>query len=108
LTIAMTQLPKLFGVPGGGDHFFKRVWVLAGQLGGTNGVVLGMGLAALALLLLGERFLPSRPIALFVVVLATVFVSITSVAGSGVATVGALPAELPEITLPSLRLRDVD
>ena len=25
LTIAMTQLPKLFGVPGGGEHFFERI-----------------------------------------------------------------------------------
>src|SRR6478672_7890300 len=32
LTIALTQLPKLFGVPGGGDHFFERVWILASQL----------------------------------------------------------------------------
>src|SRR6185369_2695955 len=42
LTIAMTQLPKLFGVPGGGDHFFERVWILVGQLGETNLTVLGL------------------------------------------------------------------
>ena len=47
LTIAMTQLPKLFGVPGGGEHFFERIGVLAGQLGDTNLAVLGFGLAAL-------------------------------------------------------------
>ena len=28
----MTQLPKLFGVKGGGEHFFERIGVLAGQL----------------------------------------------------------------------------
>ena len=44
LTIAMTQLPKLFGVSGGGDNFFERVWTLAGQFGQTNLVVLGLGL----------------------------------------------------------------
>ena len=71
LTIAMTQLPKLFGVRGGGDHFFERAWTLAGQLGETNLVVLGMGLVALALLLLGEKFLPGWPMALLVVALAT-------------------------------------
>ena len=69
LSIAMTQLPKLFGVKGGGDHFFERAWTLAGQLGDTNLAVLAIGLAALALLLLGEKILPNRPIALFVVVL---------------------------------------
>lgn len=108
LTIAMTQLPKLFGVPGGGDRFFQRVWTLAGQLGETNLVVLGIGLAALALLLLGDKFLPGRPMALLVVILATVAVSVTSLRDSGVATVGALPAGLPELRLPSLRPRDVD
>src|ERR1700730_16870921 len=55
LTIALTQLPKLFGVPGGGHDFFDRAWTLVGQLGETNVVVLGFGLAAQALLLLGEK-----------------------------------------------------
>src|SRR5262245_32881157 len=108
LTIALTQLPKLFGVPGGGDNFFQRLWTLAGQLGDTNGAVLALGLAALALLLLGERLLPGRPIALFVVALAIVVVSLTSLKEIGVATVGALPAGLPDFSLPSLRLRHVD
>jgi high affinity sulfate transporter 1 len=108
LTIAMTQLPKLFGVKGGGDHFFERAWRLAGQFGETNVAVLGIGVAALALLLLGEKFLPKRPIALLVVALATVVVSFTSVGEMGVATVGALPAGLPDFSLPALRLRDVD
>src|SRR5262245_46356902 len=108
LAIAMTQLPKLFGVRGGGDHFFERAWTLAGQLGETNVAVLGMGLAALALLLLGEKFLPGRPIALLVVALATAVVSLTSLGQAGVATVGALPPGLPAFRLPSLRLRDVD
>jgi high affinity sulfate transporter 1 len=108
LTIAITQLPKLFGVSGGGHHFFERVWTLAGQLGDTNVVVLGIGLAALTLLLLGDKFLPGRPMALLVVALATAVVSLTSLGDSGVATVGTLPAGLPEIRMPLLLLRDVD
>jgi high affinity sulfate transporter 1 len=108
LTIGLTQLPKLFGVPGGGDNFFERLWTLAGQLGDTNVAVLAIGLAALALLLFGERFLPGRPIALFVVAGAIVVVSLTSLKEHGVATVGALPPGLPDFSLPSLRLRDVD
>jgi SulP family sulfate permease len=108
LTIAMTQLPKLFGVPGGGDHFFERVMTLARQLGQTNLTVLGLGLAALALLLLGEKFLPGRPIALAVVAGATALMSLSSLADAGVATVGAVPAGLPALGPPTVRLRDVD
>ena len=32
-SIAMTQLPSLFAVPGSGSNFFERVWQFAGQLG---------------------------------------------------------------------------
>ena len=35
LTIAMTQLPSLFGVAGGGHNFFERAVLFAGQLGQT-------------------------------------------------------------------------
>ena len=108
LTIALTQLPKLFGVPGGGDHFFERVWVLAGQLRDTNLVVLGFGLVALALLLVGEKLLPGRPVALLMVVLSILVMSLTSLEDRGVAIVGELPQGLPQLRLPSLRLRDVD
>jgi high affinity sulfate transporter 1 len=108
LTIGLTQLPKLFGVPGGGDNFFDRLWTLAGQLGQTNLVVLTLGLAAIAMLLLGDKFLPGRPIALLVVALAILSVSIAGLAQHGVSIVGALPPGLPELAWPSLRYRDVD
>jgi SulP family sulfate permease len=108
LTIAMTQLPKLFGVKGGGEHFFERIVILGGQIPDTNLVVFGFGLAALALLLLGEKFLPGRPIALLVVAASIVVLSVTPLAGYGFSVVGALPAGLPDFRLPGLRVVDVD
>jgi sulfate permease, SulP family len=108
LTIAMTQLPKLFGVPGGGEHFFERIWTLTGQLGDTNLAVLAFGLVALALLWLGERWLPGRPVALVVVAASIVVVSVTALGGLGFKTVGALPQGLPDVRWPALRVRDVD
>ena len=41
LTIAMTQLQSLFGVADGGQNFFERAWLFAGQLGHTQVLVLG-------------------------------------------------------------------
>jgi SulP family sulfate permease len=108
ITIATTQLPKLFGVEGGGEHFFERVTALVRQLPETNPAVLGFGLAAIALLLLGERFLPGRPIALVVVVASILVLSLTSLAELGFSTVGQLPEGLPDLRWPSLRARDVD
>lgn len=108
VTIALTQLPKLFGVAGGGEHFFERLAILVRQLPETNLVVLGFGLVALALLLIGERLLPGRPVALAVVVASIVVMSLTSLADQGVAVVGELPSGLPDLRPPALRLRDVD
>jgi high affinity sulfate transporter 1 len=108
LTIAMTQLPKLFGVAGGGEYFFERAFTLAGQLPEANLVVLAFGLGALALLVLGEKTLPGRPVALLVVALSIVALSVTSLKDAGLKTVGELPQGLPDFHWPSLRLRDVD
>lgn len=108
LTIALTQLPKLFGVQGGGDGFFERILVLMGQLPATNLAVLAFGLVVLAALLLGEKFLPGRPVALVVVVISIVLLSVTPLAGLGFKVVGALPQGLPEFHLPGLSVRDVD
>ncbi|CDY79581.1 Sulfate permease [Caballeronia glathei] len=108
LTIALTQLPKLFGVAGGGDQFFERIAVLAGQLPATNLAVLAFGLTAIVILLLGEKFLPGRPVALLVVVVSIVVLSVTPLGALGFKVVGALPQGLPEFRLPGLRVRDVD
>ena len=108
LTIAMTQLPKLFGVPGGGESFFERVWKLGSQIPDANPVVLGFGLTAIVLLVTGEKLLPGRPIALLVVIASIVALSATPLAHYGFKTVGLLPTGLPHPQYPSLRARDVD
>src|ERR1700751_3736945 len=69
LTIAVTQLPSLFGVAGGGHNFFERAVLLAGQLGQIHYLVLAIGVVAIVLLVLGERILPGKPGALAVVAL---------------------------------------
>ena len=107
-TIALTQLPKLFGVPGGGEGFFERLWVLGGQIPQSNLAVLGFGLCALLLLLLAEKVLPGRPAALFVVAASIVVLSLTSLGEQGFSVVGALPQGLPQFHWPDLRARDVD
>src|SRR5271169_2645182 len=61
LTIAITQVPSLLGVSGGGHNVPDRLLILAGQVGATNLTTLALGLVALALLWCGERWLPGRP-----------------------------------------------
>ena len=107
-TIATTQLPKLFGVKGGGEGFFERLGVLWGQLPSTNLAVLAFGLVAIAVLLLGEKFLPGRPVALLVVAVSIILLSVTSLGELGFKVVGALPRGLPHLDPPGLRPREVD
>src|SRR5262245_23848948 len=108
LTIAMTQLPSLLGVAGGGHNFFERVVTLAGQLGQTQVIVLAVGITAIVLLLLGDRLLPGRPVALAVVALAIVAATVLGLPALGVAVTGHIPPGLPTFEGPALRLRDVE
>ena len=108
LTIAMTQLPSLFGTPGGGDDFFERAWVLIGQLSQTQYLVLAVGVAAIILLLVGERLFPGKPIALGVVALSILTATTLALPSLGVPTTGKIPAGLPSLAGPALRLRDVE
>jgi len=108
LSIAATQLPALFGVPGGGSGFFTRLATVVGQLGDLNPVATAFGFLAIALLVLGERLLPGRPVALFVVALSIAVVSLTSLDQHGLTVVGRVPSGLPHIGLSGLRPRDVD
>jgi high affinity sulfate transporter 1 len=96
LVIAATQLPKLLGVPGGGDDFFERIWLLSQQLGATNLVTLTIGLIALALLLAGDRLLKGWPVALVVVLLSLAAVGWGGLEAYGVRIVGNIPAGLPQ------------
>lgn len=108
ISIAATQFPSALGVAGGGDHFFERLATLARQLGAVNPVVLGVSTIALVLLLLGDRFLQGRPVALVVVVLSILASGLLHLSDRGVVTVGTIPAGLPSIGLPGIRARDVD
>jgi high affinity sulfate transporter 1 len=104
LTIIMTQLPSLFGVAGGGGDFFERVITLIRQLGGTHWTVLAIGIVAILLLLLGERFLPGRPVGLTVVAGAILLATFLGLPSLGVPVTGAIPTGLPGLAVPTFGL----
>ena len=108
LTIAMTQLPSLMGVSGGGHNFFERAALLGGQIGQTNFLVLAIGFVAIMLLAFGERLMPGKPIALGVVALSIVAASMLGLPALGVPITGNIPAGLPSLEGPALRLRDIE
>ncbi len=50
LSIMATQLPKIFGVDGGGSNFFTRIWNLLEHIPEANWIVLIFGIAAMVIL----------------------------------------------------------
>ena len=108
ITIGLTQLPKLFGVKGGGENFIERIILLFQQLADTNTYVLLFGITAIVILIVGEKVLPGKPIALLIVTLSIILISTTSLAHHGFSTVGVIPTGLPQFHLPTLRITDVD
>ncbi len=107
LTIMLTQLPKMLGVPGGNGSFFNRLAEIFKQLPQTHEYVLLYGLAAFALILIGEKIFQGRPVAIYIVIASILIISFTSLETEGFDTVGVLPAGLPSLGLPSLNWADV-
>ncbi len=108
LTIGLTQVPKLFGVPGGGHVFFDRAVILVSQIPDTNLALFAFGATALVLLIVGDKFFPGKPIAIIVVVVATLLITFTPLGSLGFKTVGIIPSGLPEIYIPNVGIHDIE
>ena len=108
LFIASTQLPKLFGFKGSHGDFWERSGYFFSHLRDTNLASLLLGLGALAVLLLGKRFLKNKPVALFVVIAGIVAASIMDLGSLGVKLLGQVPQGLPPFGLPAVHLSDLN
>jgi high affinity sulfate transporter 1 len=107
IAIAMTQLPKLFGLPGGGESFYRRFILFIQQIPETNIYVFMFGVAAIGLIIGGERLFPHKPITIVVVIISIVIMSITPLASTGFKTVGNIPSGFPELHFPTFTLMDL-
>lgn len=108
LHLASTQLPKLCGFNGAHGDFWERSGHFLTHLGETQPTSLLLGLAALALLLLGKFLLPNRPIALLVVVGGIAAAGLLDLGARGVKLLGEVPQGLPAPALPAVAWSDVN
>jgi SulP family sulfate permease len=108
LFIASTQLPKLFGFKGSHGDFWERSGYFFSHLRETNMASLMLGLAALAALLLGKRFLKNKPVALFVVIASIVGAASMDLGSLGVKLLGQVPQGLPPFGLPAVHVSDLN
>ncbi|MBN9149620.1 MULTISPECIES: SulP family inorganic anion transporter [unclassified Nitrobacter] len=108
LTIITSQLPSLFGVASGGHNFLDRAIRLAGQIGNINPLVLAIGVVAIVLLFLGERFLTRRPVGLVVLALSILLATLLGFPALGVPITGKIPGGLPALELPTFGMLDFE
>src|SRR5256884_5000978 len=108
LFIASTQLPKLFGFKGSHGDFWERSGYFFSHLRETNTASLLLGLCALAVLLLGKRFLKNKPVSLFVVIAGIIVASSMNLGSFGVKLLGQVPQGLPPFGLPAVHVSDLN
>jgi sulfate permease, SulP family len=108
LFIASTQLPKLFGFKGSHGDFWERSGYFFSHMGETNTASLLLGLGALAVLLIGRRFLKNKPVALFVVIAGIVAAFTMDLGNLGVKLLGQVPQGMPPFGLPAVHLSDLN
>jgi high affinity sulfate transporter 1 len=109
LTILVGQLPKLFGFSVDADNFIGE---LTGFFSDTTaGAIVwaaaAVGVGALALILVLQRYLPRLPAVLIAVVAAIIAAALLSLDARGVVLVGVLPQGLPSFTIPQVAWSDV-
>ncbi|MDX2381335.1 MAG: SulP family inorganic anion transporter [Acidimicrobiia bacterium] len=108
LTVAVGQLPKLFGVEGGSGNFFQQLWAVVEELPDADLRTSAIGVGSLVILLVGRRiFGHGVPMALIVVFVSILLSNLLDWSDLGVHVVGEIPASLPSLTVPDVELGDI-
>jgi SulP family sulfate permease len=101
LQIAMSQLPKVFGVPGGSGTVLQQLGQFIVKLPQTNPYALALGAGTIALVLVIKRFAPLIPGALLALILGTLIAGVLQLSTThNVAVVGDIPIGMPAPTIP--------
>ena len=104
LSILLGQLGKLFGFTIESGRIIPRLLEFISKLDLTHGPTLAIGAGTFAVLLLAPRLLPRLPAALVAMVVAGIVVAALGLEAQGVRTIGAVPAGLPPVKIPSFEL----
>ena len=109
LTILISQLPKLCGFSVDADGLLPEAaaFVRGVANGEVVGIAVAVGAAALALILLCQRFLRMVPGVLVAVLLSIAAVRLLDLTSHGVSVVGAMPQGFPPLTVPTVPAHDL-
>lgn len=107
VVLVFGQLGKLFGLSITARDPLPQLWEVANELGSTSGSTVALALVSLAALLVLRFVMPRLPAALIVVVTAIGLSWLVDLRAHGVAVVGAIPAGLPSVEVPSPAWQDI-
>lgn len=106
--IAISQMPKVFGVPGGSGTFFQQVADFIGNLPQTNPYSLALGAGTIAMILILHRRRPLVPGALLALVLGIIISASFQLSGKhGVAVVGSIPTGMTSPAIPKFGVQNL-
>ena len=107
LIVIGSQLGKMFGIKLESDQFFRQVVELISRLDEAHLITVVIGAVSMAVLFTIRRVNRKLPGPLIVVVFAIVLSAVLDLQAKGVAIVGAVPAGLPQLTIPAVSLQDI-
>src|SRR5512134_912914 len=107
LIVIGSQLGKMFGIKLASDQFFRQVLELISRLDEAHLLTVVLGVVFMAALLIMRRVNRALPGPLIVVVVAIILSAVFDLQAKGVAIVGAVPAGLPRLSIPSFSVQDI-
>lgn len=107
ISILLGQIGKIFGFAIEKGGIVPRLIEFLSKLPQTHAPTLAVGLGTFAVLFACRRFLPRLPSALVGMVAAGIAVGALGLEGHGVAILGAVPAGLPPLKVPSFPVEHV-
>ena len=108
ICIAVSQAPKILGMPRGHGEAVYQLWHLVEHLGEANWVTFSVGAGGMALLYILEARTPRLPAPLVIMAAGILAVSVFRLADEhGVQIVGAMQTGFPAPKLPKVNLDDV-
>lgn len=107
LIVIGSQLGKMVGIKVESDYFLRQVIEVLRRFDEWNMLTVALGIVAMAILVIIRRGNRALPGPLIVVALGIIASIVWDLAARGVAVVGAVPAGLPSLAIPSVTWQDI-
>jgi SulP family sulfate permease len=105
--VIIGELPNLTGIPVSAADVLGRIEALVFGLDEIHPLTAAIGFGALAIVMLGSKFLPKVPWSLVILLAGLIASAVLMLPERGVAVVGAVPAGLPGLQVPLIPVNKI-